>query len=206
MGDLVEAGANGLLKESTFARCFVINDALHKTLDAERLGTVPDDGFGAEDIQSNTKSSTTSAAEDLLTLAPPESSSSDAPVSPDVPVVVGVPYDVFSAVSPPAAEKAGSANYDAFDLLDNSAPTNTPPPVPMPDVSATAPLDDFISSLSMTNPPPATTVTTGTGDTSATAASAGGDAASSGAGDASMEEIAVDDGEVDDFFAGLDKK
>jgi hypothetical protein len=30
MGEVIEAGANGLLSEAAFARCFVLNDALQK--------------------------------------------------------------------------------------------------------------------------------------------------------------------------------
>ncbi|CAN0339365.1 unnamed protein product [Ectocarpus sp. 12 AP-2014] len=49
MVDLVEAGVGGALGEDTFAKCLQINDALLRTLDAEREGTpiaVEDDTSG----------------------------------------------------------------------------------------------------------------------------------------------------------------
>jgi hypothetical protein len=37
MADLVEAGAHGLLSESSFSKCLKVNDAILRTLESEKV-------------------------------------------------------------------------------------------------------------------------------------------------------------------------
>lgn len=45
MGELIEAGSQGQLTEELFERCFTVNDAVCRTLEAERVRAFIDCGF-----------------------------------------------------------------------------------------------------------------------------------------------------------------
>ncbi|CAM9649689.1 unnamed protein product [Ectocarpus fasciculatus] len=142
MVDLVEAGVGGALGEDTFAKCLQINDALLRTLDAEREGTpiaVEDDTCtsggaaplldldgGSEDPLKG-KMSTFSIGDDgddfaeLRKGKPPAAAGQDA--SGNITKLGAVPIKT-PAAEPPKGTPAGDDDLDDFlnSLTDDAGP------------------------------------------------------------------------------------
>lgn len=155
--DIVEAGAQGILGEELFEFALKVNDAVSRTLEAERTGLKIDVEEGFEkaasdqpktgsllDFDGSVNQSQSQHKDDLFGLmAPVESKPSSTNNDPfemvftpsDVtskPVVNSVnPFDDTPSTNIPAAPKPNVNSPDDIDLLFDSAPTKAPPAPPV---------------------------------------------------------------------------
>eukprot|EP00903_Cladosiphon_okamuranus_P005348 g5344.t1 len=144
MVDLVEAGVGGALGEDTFAKCLQINDALLRTLEAEREGKpIPvDDGDGTA----------SGGAAPLLDL----DGGSDDPLQGKMSSFsIGDGEDEFAELrkgKPPAAvEKNAGGSVTKLGAV----PLKMPGPSKATTAAADDDLDDFLNSLTDEAEPPA---------------------------------------------------
>jgi hypothetical protein len=183
MSDLIEAGASGILSEECFARVLTLNDALQKTLTAEKEGKVlTDEDFDEKLIDTDTPEavSSSSAANDVLELGTPTATAEK------VTMVEGIPFTVHDDYV---------HNENPFDSIPAAqtnnvdSPDYSPPPVPPGSTDTTdVHLDNFLSSLNVSNG----------GNTTGTDRKAGIETTT-----ASMQEIELDDNNINSFFAEL---
>ena len=179
MGDLVEAGTSGMLSEELFAQTLSINDALCKTLEAEKGGNIPDLGDLLKS-RNNSPMKNGNSGGDLLDLggsgsgggvptpAPaPISSTSTSAAHEDV---LNFGVESSPAPLPPPVPTTMDTNvFDSFTNLNttttnnnnNTVPLQAPPPAPIPapapaptnsnnsNEPPAAPIDQFLSGLDL---------------------------------------------------------
>lgn len=151
MVDIIEAGTQGLLGEDLFSQCLRVNDAICKTLDAERNGLkIP-----VEDDEAEGKGEKKPSSNSLLDLDSPKAPVPAMPVAAAKASSIAADFGLFDKV-PAAPAVAASIVTDPFDdpFNDNfnkaaaiSAPAAQVPvahtpatPAPAPSAATPAPV------------------------------------------------------------------
>jgi len=130
MSDVIEAGSQGMLGEDLFAEALKVNDAVLRTLEAERTGTK----INVDDEENPTAKAGGASSDNLLDLNTPKSPPKKAAINDDflfdMPVAKASPA---AAPAPPAASSNASFAADPFgDVFD------APKPPPAKQVAAVA--------------------------------------------------------------------
>jgi hypothetical protein len=152
MVDVIEAGSQGMLGEELFALALKVNDAVLRTLDAERTGTK----INVDEEENPTAGKAGGASTDnLLDLNTPKSPVKKAAVNDDfmfdldMPTAVGKPSGAPAPAPKPAPTAVGFAADPFGDMFD--APK--PPPAPASAAASVNPFDEPAGAA-----PPATAV------------------------------------------------
>lgn len=110
MVDIIEAGTQGLLGEDLFSQCLRVNDAISKTLDAERNGIkIP-----VEDDEAEGKGEKKPSSNSLLDLDSPKAPVPAMPVAAAKASSIAADFGLFDKV-PAAPVVAASIVTDPFD-------------------------------------------------------------------------------------------